>query len=60
MKLIHARAWLIQMSFDYPLRKRAVSIKEQEIRHQADALIVSVKESYLNGTGIHEIEKSLF
>jgi hypothetical protein len=38
----------------------AASIKEQEIRHQADALIDTVKESYLNGTGIHEIEKSLF
>jgi hypothetical protein len=38
----------------------AASIKEQELRNQADALIVTVKESYLNGTGIHEIEKSLF
>ena len=36
------------------------SIKEQEIQNQADALIVTVRESYLNGTGIHELEKSLF
>ncbi len=36
------------------------SIKEQEIIDQAKKLIVTVKESYQCGTGIHDIEKSLF
>jgi len=36
------------------------SIKEQEIIDQAKKLILTVKESYQRGTGIHDIEKNLF
>ncbi len=39
---------------------KEASIKEQEILDQAKILISTVKESYLNGTKIHEIEKNLF
>lgn len=39
---------------------KAASIKEQEISDQAKTLIQTVKESYQDGTGIHEIEKNLF
>ncbi len=39
---------------------KAASIKEEEILNQAKMLILTVKESYQNGTAIHEVEKNLF
>jgi hypothetical protein len=42
------------------MTNKAASIKEQEIRDQAEALIRTVKDGYQNGTGIHEIERNLF
>jgi hypothetical protein len=42
------------------MTNNAASIKEQNLRDQANALILTVKESYENGTAIHEIEKNLF
>ena len=42
------------------MTNKAESIKEQEILDQAKALILTVKESYQRGIGIHEIEKNLF
>ena len=41
------------------MNDKAISIKEQEIRDQANALILAVNEGYQNGTGIHELERSL-
>jgi hypothetical protein len=39
---------------------KSASIKEQEIRDQTEILISTIKESYQNGTPIHEIEKNEF
>jgi hypothetical protein len=39
---------------------KTASIKEQEIRDQTETLISTIKESYQNGTAIHEIEKNVF
>ncbi len=39
---------------------KTASIKEQEIRDQTQTLISTIKESYQNGTAIHEIEKHVF
>ena len=42
------------------MTNNTASIKEQIIRDQANALILTVKESYENGTAIHDVEKYLF
>ena len=39
---------------------KTASIKEQEIRDQAEILISTIKESYQSGAAIHTVEKNLF
>ena len=39
---------------------KTASIKEQEIRDQTETLISTIKESYQNGTAIHETERNVF
>ena len=44
----------------YTSKHQGTRNKEQEIRDKTEILISTIKESYQNGTAIHEIEKNVF